>query len=221
MTKILIVALIIVVVSGVSFFYIFILGQKPDLSIVSPQASSAPVATLQNKPQPVPASASAKVASSSALEIRVETLEESVSDLQNQINSLKGSKASQTTVYASKSPIFIPLGNGASSSSTDWATSDALQVTIDPSQYSGYISMQLEMGLAVYQGNGQAYARLLDATDGISIGGSDISSTSQDYTWQTSNTFRLPSGSKVYKLQLKSITGYTASEQNARIKVNF
>ena len=87
--------------------------------------------------------------------------------------------------------------------------------------YSGYTSMQFEANIQIFQ-IGTAYARVSNKTDGTSILSSEISTTSTSYTSVSSAKFNLPGGKKDYQLQLKSqITGYAASVQNARIKVNF
>src|SRR5258708_2517917 len=214
MTRVLMVVLVVILIASISFFYLFILKPKDNPTVVSLQSGQA------NSAKPIPvATSSAQVASASASESRLSTLETTVVDLQKQINSLKTTSGQNAT--ALKAPLYIPLGSGAASSSLSWETSDAVQVTIDPSQYPGYSSMQLEMGLRVYQGNGQAFARLYDVDDSQAIFNSDVNSANQDYTWVSSNSFRLPAGSEKYKLQLYTNTTYEASEQNARIKVNF
>lgn len=214
MTRILIVVLVVILISSISFFYLFILKPKDSSLVISPQNGQ----TNSVKPALV-ATSSGQIATVSATESRLNSLETTVVDLQKQINSLKATSGQNAN--ALKAPLYIPLGSGAASVSLEWQTSDALQVTIDPSQYPGYSSMQLEMGLRVYQGNGTAFARLYDVDDSQAIYNSDVSSANQDYTWVSSNNFRLPAGSKKYKLQLYTNTTYESSEQNARIKVNF
>lgn len=157
-------------------------------------------------------------------ESRLATLEASVSNLQNRINSLeKNSQAlpSQTPANqtsTSKSPLYIPLGSGSSSSS-DWTSINTTTVTINPSDYPGYTSMQLETSLNIFQ-TGTAYARLYNKDDGTSP--SEVSTTSTSDTLVTSPKFTLPASKKNYLLQVKSqISGYNATASNARIKVNF
>lgn len=152
---------------------------------------------------------------------RLKSLESTVANLQVQINVLKNSNTITTTSSVSKSPIYIPLGWVASSTGIDW-TSTNQSIVIDPADYPGYSSMEFDVNLAINQGNGTAYARILDKEDGLAAPLSEVSSTSYDYTWVYSKTFNLPStAKKTYFLQLKTTTGYAALVQNARIKVNF
>lgn len=154
---------------------------------------------------------------------RVQSLENTVANLQVQINQLKGSGTSaSTTISGNKSPAYIPLGWTGSASTQDWSSVSTQSISIDPADYSGYTSMDFEVNLSVYQGNGRAYARLYDKDDGLAIIPSEVSSTSDTYSWVTSATFQLPStAKKTYILQLKTNTGYASQVQNARIKVNF
>lgn len=157
------------------------------------------------------------------LEVRVKTLETSMADLVNRVTALeqKGTTTtSSTTTITSKAPSYIPLGWSGSSNSTNWTSISGQEFIINTSDYPGYTSMQFEVSLRIFQ-NGQSFARLEDKDAGTSILSSEVSTTSQSYTWVTSSSFQLPAGSKTYRLQLKSLTGYSADVQNARIKVNF
>lgn len=167
-----------------------------------------------------PSSSSTTV--SSDTEKRVKTLETSMADLVNRVIALEQKNTTATTsqTATSKAPSYIPLGWVGSSVNTNWASISGQEFTINTADYPGYISMQFEVSLRIFQ-NGQAFARLEVKDAGTSILASEVSTTSQSYTWLSSSTFQLPAGSKTYRLQLKSLTGYSADVQNARIKVNF
>lgn len=155
-----------------------------------------------------------------SLDTKVKTLETSINDLTIRIAKLEGSPAPAAS-STSKSPAYISLAASGSSPVGDWTTISGTIVTIDTADYPGYTSMQFESNIQVFQ-TGTAYARISNKTDGTSVLSSEISTTSTSYTNLTSSTFSLPGGKKDYQLQLKSqITGYAASVQNARIKVNF
>lgn len=162
------------------------------------------------------------------LQKQVNQIEDAVTDLQTKVSKLEGTSTTSTTTQTSssttttqRSPVYIPLGTDGSSISTDWTTVDTLQADIDPAEYSGYKSMQLELNLRVNQGNGKAFARLYNKAKGTAILSSEVSTTSPTYVYITSPTFTLPSGKENYRLQLKSLTGYSVDAQNIRIKVNF
>ena len=166
-----------------------------------------------------PASGGSQV--SSDIEARVKTLETSMVDLVTRVTALEQKSTTITsTTSTSKAPSYIPLGWVASSNSTSWVSISGQEFTINTADYPGYTSMEFEISLRIFQ-NGQAFARLEDKSAGTSILASEVSTTAQTYTWLTSSKFQLPAGSKTYRLQLKSLTGYSADVQNARIKVNF
>lgn len=168
---------------------------------------------------------------STVTEDRVKKLEDSLNDIKSRVVTLEQSKttsASTTTTATSqtssststKAPSYVPLSWSGESKSTSWASITGQEFTINPADYSGYKTMQLEVSLLIFQ-NGTAYARMEDKAAGTAVLASEVSTTATDYTWLTSATFTLPSGSKTYRLQLKSLTGYAAQVQNARLKINF
>ncbi|KKR80209.1 MAG: hypothetical protein UU73_C0005G0035 [Candidatus Daviesbacteria bacterium GW2011_GWA1_41_61] len=182
-------------------------------AVISPASSSG-----KEKPSPTPSKIDSQDLSLKTLQTQVRSLERTVADLQLQVNDLKEPK---DTVSTTKAPLYIPLGTGGASSALDWTAVDALQITLDPADYPGYKSMQLEVSLRVFQGNGKAYARIYNSDDKLALLPSEVSVTTESYSWVNSQGFILTSGKKIYKLQLKTNTGYEAGIQNARIKVNF
>lgn len=174
--------------------------------VTQPGADTTPAADNQTPPP----------AASTNLESRLKSLEDSISSLQKQLTD----QESKTT-SVSQAPSYIPLGWVGAATSLSWTVIANQEISINPADYPGYSSMQFEVYLRAYQGNGKAYARLYNNTDGTALLSSEVSTSSQDYTWLTSSKFSLPSGQKAYRLQLKTLTGYEAGAQNARIKVNF
>ena len=157
---------------------------------------------------------------SASVETRLKSLENTVTALQTQV-AQQNQPAQQTTqITTKKPPLYIPLGWTGTATTTDWSTITGQSIVLDPADYSGYSSMQLEVYLRDFQGNGKAYARILNSDDGTAVLPSEVTTTSYDYTWVTSSGFTLP-GKKTYKLQLKSLTGYETGVQSARMRVNF
>lgn len=155
------------------------------------------------------------------IEARLKTLESAVSTLQSRTGQQAQTAQPTPTQAATKQPpLYVPLSWLGTSTATDWTTISGQSMSLDPADYPGYTSMQFEISLKVLSGNGKAYARLLTSEDGTAILSSEVSTSAYDYTWLTSSGFTLP-GKKTYKLQLKSLTGYEAAVQNARLKVNF
>lgn len=162
---------------------------------------------------------SSQTPSTSSLDSRLNTLEGAITDLKVRVSALE--KATPAPASAgSKATIYIPLGSGGSVSSTDWASLNSFQISLDPVQYPGYSSMQLEVNMRLNQPGGTLYARLYNSTSG-SVISSEISSTSTNSSVFTSATFTLPTGSKTYVLQAKTSDGTPAFLDTARIRVNF
>jgi hypothetical protein len=162
------------------------------------------------------------VASNASIETRLENLEAAIAQIQAKLGQTPSSSANPTSSTTSKVPAYIlSLGSSGSTTQLDWTAVSSPTITINPSDYPGATSFQLEGYLSSFQGNGTAYARLYNSTTGTSIGNSSISTTSENPTWVSSQTFSLPSGKTTYSFQLKTTTGYTATLENARLKVNF
>lgn len=158
-----------------------------------------------------------------SVDSRIQSLENTVANLQVQINQLKSSTTGFTTVSGGGLTVaYIPLGWNGSDPGMSWTSITSQSISIDPADYPGYKSMQFEANLGIYQGNGTGYARLFNKDDDLAIIPSEISSTSNTYSWVSSSTFQLSATTKkTYILQLKTTTGYNSQIQNARIKVNF
>lgn len=166
-------------------------------------------------------------ASFSAINAKIDSTNKRIDDLSktktSAVTTIQPSTSTTTTATSvGAKSVYIPIGTGGSSTSTTGYESIGVQeVTIDTANYPGYKSMVFEAYLRIYQGNGTAFARLQNKTDGTAISGTEISSTSQDFGIISSGTFTLPSGSKKYTVQLKTSTGYSADLQTARIRVDF
>lgn len=161
------------------------------------------------------------------LDSRVKTLETAIADIRTQVVSLSAKSTSSTattttTTTSSKYPLYIPLGGGGGPwGNQAYYSLDDYQINIDPGNYSGYISMQLEVIFRLAENAGTAYVRLLNATDNAAVSNSEVTSTGTDFVLKTSGIFTLTGGSKNYKLQVKNTEGKSLFVQNAKIKVNF
>lgn len=163
--------------------------------------------------------------SNAALSSRISVLEDKVTALQKQSSQTQtGADLTPTPTSSSivkQSPIYIPLGWVASSSSTDWTTVSSQSVIINTADYPGMTSAQFEARIVNYQGNGTAFARLINTTTGNAVLASEVSANGTDYTWVTSASFSFTSGKNTYAVQLKTNTGYNAQIADAHIRINF
>lgn len=161
-------------------------------------------------------------------------LEGRVKTLENQVNQLKSSTSqvqtttqtsattpAPTSVATKKSPLYIPLSSGGSANDQNWYTIAGYEASIDPADYPGYTSMQLEVSLRLVEPTGTAYARVYNATDNSAVSSSEASTTSSTIVLTSSSGFTLPAGRKTYRMQTKSSNNIEIQLQNARIKVNF
>lgn len=159
----------------------------------------------------------------SGLDSRLKIVEASITELKARVSSLENGSTGQTTTStstSSKSTIYIPLGSGGQTSSQSYASLSTFQITLDPSQYPGYKSMQLEVNMRLNQPGSTLYARLLNNNSG-SATSSEISTTSTSSVVVSSSDFNLSSGSNTYILQTKTLDGSQGFLDYARIKVNF
>lgn len=219
MIKFLPVVALILVVSAVLTYFNFFNPPKISDQSFSQTSSPSPKADEEKKESSSPAG--------SSLEDRISTLEAKIDDILERIKKLEEKPATvvktvtQTPIPVKKPPLYIPFGGGATAVTQDWSTSDAVEVTIDPADYNGYSSMQLEASIKVLSGNGKAFARIFNNNEKLAILSSEVSTTSENYTWITSDGFKLPSGKKTYRFQLKTLSGYEASVKDSKLRVNF
>lgn len=160
--------------------------------------------------------------SNSNLEGRVVTLEQTVSNLQKQVDSLKLTPTQQTSnSTTTKTPVYIPLGWSGTTTALDWTSLPTQTIFINSDDYPGMSGVTFEAKLRAYQGSGTAFARLFNKDDNVTVTSSDVSTTSSDYNWVSSVRFSLATGKKTYVLQLKTLTSYMADIQDARLKISF
>jgi len=118
---------------------------------------------------------------------------------------------------------YIPLDGPVSTTSTSWINVPGVEVSIDlANDYSSAARVSWEGSLKVDYGNGQAFARLFDVTHGIAVDASEISTTANStFVTISSGYMNFWSGRNLYRLQLKSLTGYEATFSSGRIKVTY
>lgn len=119
-----------------------------------------------------------------------------------------------------KQTSYIPLSGPISTTSTDWVDAAGTESYIDlVNDYSKDAYITWEATLKVANANGNAFARLFDATHGIAVIGSEVSVSTAGYSTVPSGKLNLWSGNNLYKVQIKSLTGQEATFGSGRIKV--
>lgn len=118
---------------------------------------------------------------------------------------------------------YVPLGVTFASSSTSWENVADTEVWIDVNNdYGGdaYISWSASMKVA--HGNGQAYVRLYDKTNGIAVNGSELTTVNNsDFENKSSGKLNLWSGNNEYVVQMKSLNGFEVTYSGGKIKVSY
>lgn len=233
MVRILLIVGVVSVIAGTIIYFRFFNQKDKTVETEAPSVDVSQAVDLSQLEQEAQ-----KISTSSALPTikpfpkttnvnsRISALENAVLILQSQVAILKNQSPGPTTTTTqvastTKYPLYIPLGAGGQAGDKGWFALNQYQISIDPGQYSGYTSMQLEVNYRLLQKSGTAHARLYNATDNTAISTSEVTTTSDEFSLVTSGGFTLTSGNKIYKLQIKSIEGVEIQLESARIKVNF
>lgn len=159
----------------------------------------------------------------SLLENKVNQLEGSNSALLSKISGLEAGKSGTTPQVASnKTPVLIPINPGGSVNSTSWTNLTSGSITVDPANYPGYKNAYLIINLSVYQGQGTAYAQLVNTANTLAIIPSQVSTGSFSPVSLTSQGFRLPTGSNTYTVQLYTqVSGYPAQAADSYLQITY
>lgn len=232
-----VVFLIILISAGLIYWRFFALKSSGSSNLIGPKVSETqgpvevpktlPNATLEARVKVLEEALiemvkrvnglSGKDSGDSSINSRLNSIEASITDLKVQISSLGQTPTSATS---SKPTMYIPLGAGGSWGDKDWYSTAEYEISLDPGNYPGYKGMVLEVTFRLVEAAGTGSVRLFNTSDNTSVS-SQVDTTSTSFSLKTSPAFTLPSGSKTYKLQVKSSQGATLFIQSARIKVNF
>lgn len=158
--------------------------------------------------------------SSSSPDSRISNVESAVTELKARVSALEKATPALAVATSSQSTVYIPVGSGGVWTNTDWNTLPEYEVSLNPDNFPGYSGMILETTFRLDDPSGTASVRLYNVTDN-SAASSQLDSTSSAYTLKSSSSFKLASGTKTYRLQVKSSGGKNLLIQSARIKVNF
>lgn len=191
-------------------------GSQPvEVPKTLPQASSQTTALSASTPE-----APSSSVSTSASDIRLNALDAQVTELKVRISALEKTTTTTATSSTSKATIYIPLGSGGNWSNADWITLPEYEVSLNPGNFPGYSGMSLEVTFRVDDPSGTASVRLYNVTDSLAIS-SQLDTTSSIATLKSTSSFTLVSGTKTYRLQIKSSGGKNLFIQSSRIKVTF
>lgn len=124
----------------------------------------------------------------------------------------------QRAPQSSVKEFYIPLGSG-SSSSTTWEEIQNAEVYFDPQDYGKIQSIIFEASMRIPTANGRVYARLYNVNDKNGLIETEVWIEGSTGVRTQSSSFNLPSGKKLYRVQLKTTMGYEAVLDLARLKI--
>lgn len=128
----------------------------------------------------------------------------------------------QTSADISRNTAYIPLVGPITTTSMAWVDASGTDVYIDlVNDYGKNTWVSWEANLKIADGNGQAFARLYDATHNIAVNGSEVSVTSGTSTQVISGQLSMWVGRNLYRVQLKSLNSFVATFASGRIKINY
>ena len=122
------------------------------------------------------------------------------------------------TIRSSPREYYIPLGSGSTTKSSfeDLATTEAI---IDPANYGTIKEAYFTASFRNPTKNGQVEAQLYNVTDKNIVWGSHVVMNGAEAQTITSTNFSLPSGAKLYRIQLKSTLQFQVFLDNAKIRI--
>ena len=126
-------------------------------------------------------------------------------------------KASTSKKVRKEEVLTIP-GKG-SSQENDWTNLTGTEFYFDTRDYPGLVEVYFEANIKLFNGNGTAYARLFDVTNGIGVTGSENDTSSQSDVWTKSQKVYFWSGRNLIRVQAKSLTADTAVYNQGRLRI--
>lgn len=125
---------------------------------------------------------------------------------------------SSPTNISTQREFYIPLGSGSTTKS-DWDNLTATETVINPANYGNIKEAYFIASLSNPTQNGAVEAQLYNVTDKHLVWDSHIRMDGPTKQTITSNKITLDTGSKLYRVQLRSTLQFAASLDNAKIRI--
>lgn len=114
---------------------------------------------------------------------------------------------------------YVPIPGSGSTLNTSWTSIPGTDFYLSKADYSGLAGVYFEVNMKLINGNGSAFVRLFDASHGVGIPGSELSTSSQISTFITSKSVSLTEGYNHYQVQIRSLTADTTVYESGRLKI--
>ncbi|MEK7458385.1 MAG: hypothetical protein AAB612_02800 [Patescibacteria group bacterium] len=113
---------------------------------------------------------------------------------------------------------FIPLGTGFTQNN-NWVDVGGTNITINPADYGKIKQVIFQASMHIPVANGTIYARLYNVTDDHPVWYSEVSTGEGASILVSSANITLDSGSKLYRVQIKTSLQYPSYLDFSRIKI--
>ncbi len=114
---------------------------------------------------------------------------------------------------------YFPIPGNGSTQENKWVNLPGTEFFLSTNDYPDLSQIYFEANLKLLNGNGLAFLRLFDATAGIEVWGSEISTSSQSFTSASSANLTLRPGTRLYRVQARSLTADTTIFNSGRLKL--
>lgn len=118
-----------------------------------------------------------------------------------------------------RSTTYVTVPGSGYSTSNDWTALSGTDFYFDTRDYPGLVEVYFEANIKLFNGNGVAYVRLYDSTNGVGVQGSDIQTSSQADVLVTSGKLNFWSGKNLIRVQARSLTADTAVFSSGRLRI--
>ncbi|MBU1127378.1 MAG: hypothetical protein ABIH88_00340 [Patescibacteria group bacterium] len=150
-----------------------------------------------------------------------EKIEKAISNIPEKTSEIveKTSIIEKTSQASTQTISYIPISGGLSSQNRDWVDVGSSSFYLDTADYPSLNKAYFIAVIKTEYGQGRVFARLYDATHSIGVQGSEVSSDNENFEMKESGTLSFWKGKNLYKVQIKSLNGYSAFFDSGRIKL--
>lgn len=129
------------------------------------------------------------------------------------------SSPAKSIVSSKTSVSYIPIPGSGQTLNNQWTDLHGTEFYLNKNDFPGLKQAYFEANFKLFNGNGKAYLRLFDITNGIEIWGSQIETSSQLDTMISSSQITLRKDNSLIRVQAKSLTADTTIFNSGRLKL--
>jgi hypothetical protein len=114
---------------------------------------------------------------------------------------------------------YVPIPGNGSTLNNSWTSFSGTDFYFNESDFPGLKEVYFESNMKLLNGNGLAFVRLFDVTNGVEIWGSEVQTSFQTDTLIVSGKLTIRNGNNLIRVQAKSLTADTTVFSAGRLKV--